>query len=390
MSRLLPRNWTIRGRLTALYGGLFFVAGAILLALVYLLVWQILNRSGVDGATAEALRSLGAVEPAENRGQLATTLQQAQLQQREDILNSLLHRGAIALAVTGLIAAVLGWLLARRALHPVHQITETANRIASTDAHRALHERIVHTGPRDEVAELARTFNTMLARLDHSFDSQQRFIANASHEMRTPLAIKRALIEITVTRQGTSDDAVRLGESLLEINARHERLIDGLLTLAASENEPAERTPVDLADIASHVVEQLALGLVEVRRAPLSPAPALGDPVMLERLVQNLVENAVRHNVENGWIEVRTGTEAGGSTVTISNSGPVVRPYEVETLFQPFRRLSRERTSGERGFGLGLSIARAVSHAHQGDLTVTPRPDGGLVVTLRLPDPGRG
>ncbi|ALG13005.1 sensor histidine kinase [Kibdelosporangium phytohabitans] len=398
MTRLLPRAWTIRGRLTALYGSLFFVAGVILLALMYLLVWQILNRTQPQLPDSDSLRvalaRMGKL-PLGPNGQevsltdLITSVRAAQDQQRQDILDSLLAQGAVTLVGVGLVAAALGWLLARRALQPVHEITATAQRIATSDAGRGLQERIKHTGPNDEVTELAQTFNTMLERLDRSFDGQHRFIANASHEMRTPLAVKRALIEITVTRPGTSADAVQLGESLLEINARHERLIDGLLTLADSENELTERSPVDLADVAGHVVEQLAPAArdagVDVRRAVSRPAPVVGDAVLLERLIQNLVENAIRHNQPDGWLSVATASADGWSSVTVSNSGPVVRPYEVDVLFQPFRRLERERTAGERGFGLGLSIARAISRSHQGDVHAVPRPDGGLDVTLKLP-----
>jgi signal transduction histidine kinase len=398
MNRLLPRNWTIRGRLTALYGGLFFAAGAILLSLTYLLVWQILDRSTPRVPESDSLRvalSRMGTLPLGPGGQevqledLINTFRQAQEQQRQDVLSSLLTQGGIALVGVGLVAAALGWLLARRALQPVHKITETAKRIASSDASRGLHERITHTGPRDEVTELAQTFNAMLERLDRSFDGQTRFIANASHEMRTPLAVKRALIEITVTRPDTSQDAKQLGESLLEINARHERLIDGLLTLADSENEPADRSPLDLADIADHVLHQLSPAAedadVTIRPSTLSAAPVVGDAVLLERLTQNLVENAIRHNRPAGWVSVSTSSSNGESRVTVSNTGPAVRPYEIEVLFQPFRRLERERTAGERGFGLGLSIARAISRAHHGDVTAAPRPEGGLDVTLTLP-----
>jgi signal transduction histidine kinase len=398
MNRLLPRNWTIRGRLTALYGGLFFLAGAILLALTYLLVWQILERSTPrspdSGALRVALSRLGSLPLGESGKEipleeLLDAFQAAQEQQRQEVLSSLLAQGSIALVCVGLVAAALGWLLARRALQPVHKITETAKRIASSDASRGLHERITHAGPRDEVTELAQTFNAMLERLDRSFDGQTRFIANASHEMRTPLAVKRALIEITVTRPGTSDDAKQLGESLLEINARHERLIDGLLTLADSENELADRSPLDLSDVADHVLHQLSATAedadVTVKPATLSAAPVVGDAVLLERLTQNLVENAIRHNHSAGWLSVSTSSSNGQSQVTVSNTGPIVRPYEIEVLFQPFRRLDRERTAGERGFGLGLSIARAISRAHDGDVTAVPRPEGGLDVTVALP-----
>jgi signal transduction histidine kinase len=394
-----PRNWTIRGRLTALYAGLFFVAGAVLLALTYLLVWQILNRNGQPlpdtGELRRALSQTGSIPLGPNGesirvDELYNVVRNAQAQVRTDVLNSLLTQGVVALVVTGLIAAALGWLLAGRALSPVQRITETARRIAGTDgAGRGLHERISLAGPRNEVTELAETFNAMLERLDRSFEGQHKFITNASHEMRTPLAVKRALIEITVSRAGTSTDAKELGEALLDINARHERLIDGLLTLADSENELTERSPVDLADVAEHVLHQLSSpareNQVEIRPSVLTAAPVVGDPVLLERLTQNLVENAIRHNNPGGWLSVKTSTAAGRSMVTVSNTGAVVRPYEVEILFQPFRRLDRERTAGERGFGLGLSIARAISRAHGGEITATPRPEGGLDMTVTLP-----
>jgi signal transduction histidine kinase len=398
MNRLLPRNWTIRGRLTAVYGGLFFVAGAILLTLTYLLVWQILNRqsgpmpdSDVLRNTLARLRGLtigpnGAEIPVD---QLYTAIREAQLQSRAQVLNSLLTQGIVALVAVGLLASALGWLMARRALQPVHKITETAKRIAASNPGRGLNERIALTGPRDEVTELAQTFNAMLERLDRSFDGQHRFITNASHEMRTPLAVKRALIEVTVTRPGTSQDAKQLGEAMLEINERHERLIDGLLTLADSENEVSERSPVDLSDVADHVLHQLANPAedagVTIRPSALGSAPVVGDPVLLERLTQNLVENAIRHNRPDGWLGVTTMSANGQSTVTVSNTGPIVRAYEIEVLFQPFRRLNRERTAGERGFGLGLSIARAISRAHGGDVTAVPRAEGGLDVTVALP-----
>jgi signal transduction histidine kinase len=394
MNRLRPRNWTIRGRLTATYGALFFLAGAILVAVTYLLVWQILNRNAPklpDSAQLQVVlgrMSISFNGNSTDLSKLADVIREVQEQQRADVLDSLLIQGAIAIVAVGLIAVLLGWLLAGRALRPVLRITETAKRIAGSG--RGLHERIDVSGPADEMTELARTFNAMLERLDGSFDGQTRFIANASHEMRTPLAVKRALIEITISRAGTSQDAKDLGTSLLEIDARHERLIDGLLTLADSENELAERSPVDLADIAGHVRDQLSARSagVEIRPASLDPAPVIGDPVLLERLTQNLLENAIRHNHADGWASVSTATVDGRSTLTVSNTGPVVRPYEIEILFQPFRRLDRERVAGERGFGLGLSIARAVSRAHGGEITAVPRDGGGLEVTVTLPRPG--
>jgi signal transduction histidine kinase len=400
MIRLRPRHWSIRGRLTVLYGGLFFAAGTILLTLNYLLVWQSLNTRMVPGTdisrvTFGDLRAPGGLptirldDGREIRlDDAIESVRAAQQSLRDDVLDSLLVQGSIALFGVGLVAGLLGWLLARRALQPVHRITETAQRIARTEA-KGLHERISLTGPKDEVAELASTFNTMLERLDRSFEGQHRFVTNASHEMRTPLAVKRALIEVSTSRPGTSEDAKRLGDALLEVNARHERLIDGLLTLVDSENELTERSRVDLAEVAGVVLRQLADPAreagVELRDGRLGPAPALGDPVLLERLVQNLVENAIRHNQPGGWLTVTTEHTGETCTLVVSNSGRVIQPYQTEILFQPFRRLDRERISGERGFGLGLSIVRAISTAHGGEVRATPRPDGGLDLTVRLP-----
>jgi signal transduction histidine kinase len=300
-------------------------------------------------------------------------------------MNSLLTQGGIALLGVGGVAAALGWLVAARALQPLHRITETAQRIAGAGAvGRGLHERIALPGPRDEVKELADTFDVMIERLDRSFDGQRRFVANASHELRTPLALNRALVELAVTRPGVADETRQLGESLLAVNDRHERLIDGLLMLADAENAITERSPVDLADVAGHVLEQNGPSEVTLR-PDLRPAPTTGDPILLERLTQNLVENAIRHNVADGWISVSTTTSSGSAVLTVANTGPVVPAYEIETLFQPFRRLRRERIDGGRGFGLGLSIVRAVARAHGGDAQAQPRQGGGLTVTVSLP-----
>ncbi|MEV5570478.1 HAMP domain-containing sensor histidine kinase [Spirillospora sp. NPDC052269] len=304
-------------------------------------------------------------------------------------LESVLTQGAIALGLVALVALGLGWLMADRALRPVQRITETARRVARS---HDLTERIGYDGPRDEVRELADTFDTMLGRLSRSFDGQRRFVANASHELRTPLAINRTLVDVAVRRRGASEDVRRLGESLLVVNERHERLIDGLLTLAGGENEVTERTPLDLADVAEHVVDLAAAANGEAAdrdvtvRGELAPAPTDGDPVLLERLVQNLVENAVRHNHQGGTCRVMTGVHDGWTELAVTNTGPVVPAYEMETIFEPFRRLGAERVRSDRGSGLGLSIVRAVAGAHGGTAVASPNPGGGLRVTVRLPN----
>ncbi|RIQ34866.1 sensor histidine kinase [Jiangella rhizosphaerae] len=383
-------RWTLRLRLTTLYGGLFVLAGALVLGVTYLLVRQSLasitdpDREDSDLA---ALRASAAVS-----GTVDEVVAQVQAQQdalQDAALDSLLTRGALALLAVGVVAAAAGWLVAGRALRPLVTITRTARRIARGGGARGLHERIALTGPDDEVKRLADTFDDMLEQLDRSFDGQRRFVANASHELRTPLALNRALVELAVTQPGAADETRRLGEALLAVNQRHERLIDGLLTLADSEHAVTDRSPVDLAEVAAHVCRlagpDAALAGVRLRAGPLDPAPACGDPVLLERLAHNLVENAVRHNVAGGWLAVTTGTAPGGVRLTVENTGAEVPDYEVEALFQPFRRLGDRRAGPDRGFGLGLSIVRAVARAHGGDATAAARPGGGLTVTVTLP-----
>jgi signal transduction histidine kinase len=391
------RQLTIRARLTLLYTVLFAGAGIVLLAVTYVLVERQLPNATFAGKMALPIevKSGPAIED------VKTFIVERTDELRRTTLTSLLTQGGIALLLTLTAAAGFAWLIAGRALQPLQQITETAGRIARTDsAGRGLHERIALTGPPDEVKHLADTFDAMLVRLDRGFDGQRRFVANASHELRTPLALNRALVELAITRPDASGDAKQLGEALLRVNERHERLIDGLLTLADSENEVAERSPVDLADVAAYVLEALPEYAPAVTRL-LDAAPVSGDPVLLERLVQNLVENAVRHNVPGsagaggagagaaapaGWLRVETTTVDGQARLIVRNSGPVVPAYEIETIFQPFRRLGRERVSGaSRGLGLGLSIVRAIAGAHGGTATASPRPGGGLTVTVLLP-----
>ncbi len=397
-------RWGLRLRLTVLYGGLFVLAGAVVLGVTYLLVRQSLESITEPDRGASEIAELRAAAAGEDEtmtladgsevsvGDVVAQVEAEQQALQDAALTSLLTWGGLALLGVGVVAGAAGWLVAGRALRPLHVITRTARRIARAGGGgRGLHERIALTGPDDDVKRLADTFDQMLEQLDRSFDGQRRFVANASHELRTPLALNRALVEVAMTRPDAPADTRRLGESLLAVNQRHEQLIDGLLTLADSENALAERSPVDLAAVAAHVAQQAARSAaaagVTIRPAGLRPAPASGDPVLLERMVQNLVENAVRHNRQGGWLAVSTATADGSALLTVENTGGVVPSYEVESLFQPFRRLGDQRAAPDRGFGLGLSIVRAVARAHGGDASAHARPGGGLVVTVTLPAP---
>lgn len=368
---------TVRGRLTLVYGGLFVLAGLVLLGATYVLVSHQLPNTVSKAKFTAAAPEAGVAVPDQ------LLVERFVAGTKSSALHTLLTQGAVALVVVSAAAIALGWLVAGRMLQPLHQITATARRIAEApDADRGLHERIALDGPPDEIKELADTFDVMLARLDHSFDGQRRFIASASHELRTPLTLNRTLLEVALAPESASPEVRQLGTTLLAINDRHGRLIDGLLLLAQSDRPVSERAYVDLADIVDHVAVS---DTVKVITEP-HEATVAGNPVLLERLVQNLVENGVRHNVpDNGWVHVRTGTRPDGWVVLeVANTGPVIPRYEVPGLFEPFHRHSAERLHSP-GAGLGLSIVRAVARAHGGEARADARDEGGLVVTVILP-----
>jgi signal transduction histidine kinase len=389
------RAWppAVRVRLTLLSAGAIFLSGAALVALMYGLMAQALDRQltvRLDAAPglAEGVAAAG------QRIMVADVHEELRAQFREDrdaTLRAMLVASLAALGLVGLLSGTFGWLLAGQALQPLLRITATARRVAD----RSLHERIALEGPDDEIKHLADTFDAMLERLDRSFDSQRRIVANASHELRTPLTINRTLIEVALEDPGASDGLRQLGSTLLAVNERHERLIDGLLTLAASEGRVRDPVRVDLAEIVRHVRRESAAAAqraaVDVR-TQLAPARVLGDPLLLERLVQNLVDNAVRYNLaEAGWVALAVHEDGGQVVLQVENPGEPVPSYEISSLFQPFRRLSSaERLAAgdhapRRGAGLGLSIVQAIAQAHGGEVAASARADGGLLVRVSLP-----
>jgi signal transduction histidine kinase len=377
---------SIRTRLTLLYAGAFFLASAILVAALYLVVGHALGHQLTARiASVEQLRT----HPAHDVSPELVEQLRAQYQQDHDTtMRMVLGASLVSLAVLGVAAAGSGWLLAGRALRPLQDITATARRIAD----HSLHERISLAGPADEIKDLADTLDAMLERLDRAFDSQRRFVANASHELRTPLTINRTLIEVALDDPHAGPALRQLGANLLAVNHRHERLIDGLLTLASSQERLTTHVPADLAAIAVRVAADLRAATpragVDIRTA-LAPAPVAGDPVLLERLVHNLIDNAIRYNTpEGGWVQVTTSFDDAAARLSVENPGPPIPPHEVAGLFEPFRRLATDRAAtgnGGQGAGLGLSIVQSIAHAHSGDVHATARPDGGLTVHVRLP-----
>ncbi|CAM4171941.1 HAMP domain-containing sensor histidine kinase [Kibdelosporangium persicum] len=395
----MTRRWrsTIRVRLTLLYAGAFVLAGVMLVIFMFIYFGHSLDAHAARRATiteqitADFLNAADAHD-SQNVDQLHEALKGRFQQDRDDTLHAMLIWSLISLGVVGVAAGGLGWLLAGRALRPLQQITATARRVAD----RSLHERIGLDGPHDEIKDLADTFDAMLERLDRSFDGQRRFVANASHELRTPLTINRTLIQVALDTPNTPHATRQLGTTLLDVNQRHERLIDGLLVLATSDQPLTERSRVDLAEITQYVAAMSSDAAREARvqiRTTIASAPVVGDPVLLERLAQNLLDNAIRYNIaEHGWISITSRIESGHACLTVENTGTTVPGDEVDKLFEPFQRLGPADRLADRGrgAGLGLSIVRAVAHAHDGHVHAHPRPDGGLTIHVRIPAASSG
>ncbi|MFJ5677766.1 sensor histidine kinase [Streptomyces sp. NPDC093097] len=381
---------TIRMRLTLLYGGMFLMAGVILLAIICVLAADTLKQATPDfrvfGTNLKISNVNCPVLPTSGTiGEINTAISNCVRDQRALALGQFFNRSLLALLGLAIVAFAFGYAMAGRVLSPLGRITRTAQRVAGSDLHR----RIELGGPDDELKELADTFDEMLDRLDRAFESQRRFVSNASHELRTPLAINRTLLEVQLADPAASPEVQQLGRTLLATNERSEQLVEGLLLLARSENKIVDKRPVDLAEVASQAVDQTreeAQAKGVQLRGVRQQVFVQGNGVLLERIALNLVQNAVRYNVpEGGWVEVATEPQPGCAVLVVSNTGPVVPAYEVENLFEPFRRLRTERTGSDKGVGLGLSIVRSVVRAHDGTITAVPREGGGLDMRVVLP-----
>jgi signal transduction histidine kinase len=312
----------------------------------------------------------------------AGTIQAAQ---RAADSHQLLVNSGIALAIVAVLALLAGWLVAGRMLRPIRTITRTARRISST----SLHERLALDGPQDELKELGDTLDSLFARLEAAFEAQRHFVANASHELRTPLTAERTLLQVALDDPDTTTAAWRsTAKEVLASSDEQTRLIEALLTLATSESGLSGHQPVDLASTVTATladlqpeIDGLGIQISEVTE----PGPLDGDPLLVARLVANLLTNAIRHNIAGGCVEVRTGMDEGRAVLSVTNTGQLIPPAEVERLFQPFQRLSRRRANYKDGHGLGLSIVRAIATAHGATITARPVPDGGLSVSVTFP-----
>jgi signal transduction histidine kinase len=421
-----PRQ-SVRLRLTLLYIGLFLVSAACLLTITYFLVDQQLPQvtaggsviavtgngavvSGGTGGASSCAPPPGAVlsSPAEQRD-CQPLLQEVAVRVGRDTMDELLIESGIALGIMAVASVGLGWLMAGRVLSPLRTITAAARRISA----RSLHQRIAMTGPDDELKELGDTFDQLLGRLDASFRAQRQFVANASHELRTPLARQRTLLEVALRDSEASTESLRAAcERALAAGEQQERLIAALLTLARGERGLDRFEPFDLADIAADALaarqddaEAAELNLV----AHIEPAAGAGDPGLAERLVANLVDNAIRYNMAGGRVEIGTGTREGRPYLTVTNTGPVIPPDHLGRLFRPFQRMDQARTGtgcgtgtagagrgtgtgcgGGAGLGLGLAIVGAIAAAHGAELRAFTRAAGGLAIEVVFPVPPPG
>jgi signal transduction histidine kinase len=455
---------TARFRFTAVYGGLFLLSGAVLVAITYILFQHATQYSkprlpqvphtpaiqalevptplGKDldlpRALAQATQDFNQLSHAQQQlsilsaprptdgptpliGQLTTvqhqlaqdqqhlTQDQHQLSQTVNQLAQAVHQVAqagtvqaaqrtadshqllvnsgIALAIVAVLALLAGWLVAGRMLRPIRTITRTAQRISSTN----LHQRLALVGPQDELKELGDTLDDLFGRLDAAFEAQRHFVANASHELRTPLTAERNLLQVALDDPRTSEETWRdTATELLASNDEQKGLIDALLALASSEGGLEQREHTDLAGICQAVLVRSCAGTERLRlqvETVIEAAPLDGDPRLLESLVTNLVSNAIGHNVAGGHVRISTGTTDGKAVLSVTNTGPLILPGEVDRLFQPFQRLDPRRTHHNNGHGLGLSIVRAIATTHHATINADPLADGGFSVTVTFPPP---
>jgi signal transduction histidine kinase len=382
------RRRSVRWRLAAFYGALSILSAAVVVTGIYM--WQT-SAGSIQPATPAPPAPSGQqslLAQAQARiGQLQ--YQVTALSDRAHAINSsgLLAAVTVVLGLTAVVSLVVGWLLAGRILRPLRKITAAARSISEDDLSR----RLAMKGRGNELTDLADTIDGLLARLQAAFEAQRHFVANASHELRTPLTLERAMVEVALADPAATATTLRSTcEEVLAVGQQQERLIEALLTLARSQRGLDHRDPFDLAEITARVLharraraQALALDVA----AELRSAPAAGDPVLAERLIANLTDNALSYNVPGGQVEVTTGTRDGHAFLLVANTGPPVPAGQIQRLLQPFQRLSPDRADEPGGSGLGLSIAVAIAIAHDAALSARPGKHGGLRIDVTFAAP---
>jgi signal transduction histidine kinase len=371
----LPRR-TVRLRLTALYAALFLASGTALLAITNLLARGLPWPPSIATQPGTRPRGAGRFHPVSHD----LTAQMAA--DHATALNQFLAESAIALGIMAVASVALGWLMAGRVLRPLRQMTAAARAISEDN----LHQRLAVPGPDDELTDLAEVIDALLARLEDAFAAQRNFVASASHELRTPLTLARTLLQMALADPHPTLASYRTTcQDLLDASDQQEQLIEALLTLARSQRGLDRREPLDLAAVTDGVLrtrEPKAAARGVMIGASISPAPVLGDARLLQRLVANLIDNAIRHNNPGGRVDIQVAVADGRPRLTIANTGPVIPADQATRLLEPFQRLPATRSAGEQGLGLGLSIVAAISKAHHAALAVSPGPHGGLSVEV--------
>jgi signal transduction histidine kinase len=370
--RWLPRR-TVRLRLTLLYGAVFLASGAALLAITYVLVWN---------ATNPRLPSAVVRQRPQVQAKVAL-----EIHQHAALMHQLLVSCGIALAVATVLSIVLGWLVAGRVLRPLRTMIVATQRISDNN----LHQRLGVAGPDDELKRLGDTIDDLLARLEGAFEAQRRFVANASHELRTPLTMMRTALDVATRKSAPPAPGVTVLAGKIRLGLdRADRLVESFLTLARAQHGGVlHASTVALDLLSTDVLAEHGTAISDMRLTVHQDnhhAPAHGGEALLTHLVDNLIDNAIRHNHPGGWIHVTTDTDTGTARLVVENSGPVLDHRQLPDLVQPFRRVSPDRTSADdTGVGLGLSIVAAIAATHDGALDLHARPTGGLRVTVTLP-----
>lgn len=403
---------TVRARLTLLYGSLFLASSTVLLVIVALLwgsatdgtsvlsspvpshIFHIAGLSPPPGAVvtrhghlvpAVPLAATSAIVGKQHR--VFSQLHALAVQQHAHDFHQLLLYSAVALAIMAMLSIGAGWLTAGRVLRPLRTITVAARDISASN----LHARLDLQGPVDEMKEVGDTIDDLLERLERSFQSQRQFVANASHELRTPLATMRAAIDVALAKpEPVPQQTVALANRLRHELDQVDRLLGSFLDLARSEAPPVESSATASLDLLvataleRQAAEIAARGL-RVDEDDCTAACVAGNVTLLSRMVDNLVENAIRHNERSGWIRIRTEVDGSTARLVVENSGPLLDDTALQDLKQPFRRLGPERTGSEAGFGLGLSIVASIAESHGGSVELRPLPGGGLRAAVSLP-----
>jgi signal transduction histidine kinase len=378
-----PR-WTVRLRLTLLYGSLVLVSAGAVVGSTYLLFDTWWSGGEVIASVVQDSQQARAASGGPGKGFPATAseLPNAKASAKANDLRKLLVVSGIALGAVVTLSVGLGWFVSGRVLRPIRTISTSVRRISEDN----LHARLAATGPDDELKELSDTFDQLLQRLETAFQAQRQFAANASHELRTPLTLERTLLEVALADPDCTLESLRATcQRVLAAEAQQERLIASLLTLARSQSGLTSRRPIDLCEVAQGVVSSRTSQLAEeglTIDCDLNSAPILGDDRLVEHLTANLLDNAIRYNVPAGFITLTTGTADGRSFLTILNSGPHIAAGQVTRLQRPFERLGPDRTDTDGGAGLGLSIVASIARAHGADLCLEPGTDGGLAVNV--------